>query len=101
VAYAATPAQPGNNEALEDAHQSMTPEEGRNQNGDRIAAAANCSSRSIHGTTKKDILDDVDFGWQIAGHFEANFLLANLRLVPDFHNISSIVRECHANPGDI
>ena len=30
-------------------------------------------------------LDDVDFGRKIARNLETNFLLANLRLVPDFH----------------
>ena len=30
--------------------------------------------------------DDIDFGRQIARHLEADFLLANLRLVPDLHD---------------
>lgn len=30
-------------------------------------------------------LDEVDLGRQIARNLETNFLLANLRLVPDFH----------------
>ena len=31
-------------------------------------------------------LDEVDFGWQVARDFEADFLLANFRLCPNFHS---------------
>jgi hypothetical protein len=34
-------------------------------------------------------LDEVDVSWEIGGDFHANGLLANLRLVPDLHEISS------------
>ena len=34
-------------------------------------------------------LDDVDLGRQVAGDFEANFLLTNLRLAPNFHGVLS------------
>jgi hypothetical protein len=34
-------------------------------------------------------LDDVDFSREVAGHFEANFLLANCGLRPDFHGNNS------------
>lgn len=36
-------------------------------------------------------LDDVDLGGQVARHFEANFLFANLRLAPGLHGIASII----------
>ena len=32
-------------------------------------------------------LDDVDLGRQVARDLKANFLLTNLRLVPDLHNV--------------
>ena len=31
-------------------------------------------------------LDDVDFSWQVARHFETDFLFAYGRLGPDLHN---------------
>jgi hypothetical protein len=34
-------------------------------------------------------LDEVDLGREIAGDFKTNFLLANGRLCPDFHSVSS------------
>lgn len=34
-------------------------------------------------------LDEVDVRWEIGGDFHANGLFANLRLVPDLHEISS------------
>jgi hypothetical protein len=34
-------------------------------------------------------LDEIDFGREVAGDFETNFLLANGRLRPDFHVVSS------------
>ncbi len=36
--------------------------------------------------TENTKLDDVDFGWQVARDFEANFLLANFWLGPNLHN---------------
>jgi hypothetical protein len=36
-----------------------------------------------------DVLDDVDFCWQVAGDFETDFLLADGRLGPDLHVESS------------
>lgn len=32
-------------------------------------------------------LDNVDFGRQIRGHFQTDFLLANGRLHPSFHDV--------------
>jgi hypothetical protein len=41
------------------------------------------------GRSAGNRLDDVDFGWEVAGDFETNFLLTNLRLAPNFHGILS------------
>jgi hypothetical protein len=50
------------------------------------AAAQRTAAQEPYGSKS---LDDVDFGREIAGHFKTNFLLANGRLCPDFHDVSS------------
>ena len=41
---------------------------------------------SLQGRRAVNRLDDVDFSWKVAGDFETNFLFANLRLAPNFHD---------------
>ncbi|CFX32380.1 protein of unknown function [Candidatus Filomicrobium marinum] len=35
--------------------------------------------------SKLERLDNVDLSWEIARNFETNFLLANLRFIPNLH----------------
>lgn len=52
-------------------------------------AAASSASRRLRETPDYMTLDEVDVSREIGGDFHANGLLANLRLVPDLHEISS------------
>ena len=55
-------------------------------NGGREARPPRLYAQAISRASEKDVrLDDVDLGRQVARDFEADFLLANLRLVPDLH----------------
>ena len=38
-------------------------------------------------TDPRDRSDDVDLSREVAGDFESNFLLTNLRLAPNFHGL--------------
>jgi hypothetical protein len=49
--------------------------------------------RRIAVLQKTAELDDVDLGRQIARYLEPDFLLTHLRLVPDFHDVSSLSGE--------
>lgn len=65
-----------------------------------IAAAADGVHRpprrelTLAVSPKSSSLDDVDFGRQVARHFQTNFLLTNCGLRPNLHFISSIRQSC-------
>ena len=55
--------------------------------------------RPPHAMTQKAVaLDDVDLRRQIARNLEADFLLTHLRLVPNFHGVSSLNGERREDP---
>jgi hypothetical protein len=56
------------------------------QKTDNKKAALGCPSAASPSAVKATSLDQVDVGWEIGGNFHANGLLANLWLVPDFHD---------------
>ena len=64
----------------------------RNDDGGRGCSTAAPDAQQV--SERNDVLDDVDLGRQIARNFEADFLLTNLRLVPDLHWLSSVMARC-------
>jgi hypothetical protein len=57
-----------------------------------MLAAAETSAAAC-AVAESGSLDDVDLGRQIARDLEADFLLTHLRLVPNFHGVSSLSGE--------